>query len=144
MLEPVDTATKEMIQGGKVGVYWASAVEYVRELSGDRNHVAHVPLVLHAKEPYEFRLGPSLIDYYAGLGIDAPRREALDVPKLNELVKDFEAAYAVILDFCEAVQLCGPLPHKYFEPVARRRPPRKQRLEAARRVPKGPPGSSPP
>lgn len=157
-LELVDTAVREALRAsgatnkgksvgeGRIGLaYWASIVEYVRELSGVRNYLAHVPLVLHARDDIDevdARIGPPPIAWFAGLGAD-PRRPPLDVEEVRALGADFHHAHGILVNFYSTFQTHGPLPRRYFEPVARRRPARKQRLESARQAPKTPPRSSP-
>lgn len=158
-LELVDAAVREGIEGSRavhrgkrVGVgrialtRWTSLVEYTRELSGERNYLAHAPVTGHLDSAYAegpvCLVGPPPVAHHAGLGVDL-RRPPLDLSEVRELTSDFMHALTLIEECREGFETHGPLPEKYLEPVVRRRPPRKQRLESARRTPKAPPRSSP-
>lgn len=154
-LELVDAAVREALRtggaqskdktagSGRIGlIYWASIVGYIRELSGDRNYLAHVPVVVEHGDEVLVRVGPPIIAWHAGLYAD-PKRPPLDIEEVKQLTEDFKHAHGVLANFCAVYQTHETLPQRYFEPVARRRPPRKQRLENARRTPKAPRRSSP-
>ena len=166
MLDLVDAAVREAIENSKpkrrvtplaperpwgngtIGLkHWTSLVEYLRELSGDRNYVAHVPVTMHFVGRHgEYKrfcmVGPPAAPYHAGLGVD-PKHPPLDAREVEELAEDFLEANRLVIDFRDAFQTHGPLPQRYFEPVVRRRPRRSERLAAAGRVPKGRRRSSP-
>lgn len=124
---------------------WNSLVGYIRELSGDRNYVAHTPAVFHLKNPNEaenwgaaeVKVGPPTLGHLAQTG----RLEPIGLEELAQLIEDIQEALHLTLDFQN--DLKQPASNeKFATEIVRRRPPRKQRQESAPRTPKGPPRSS--
>jgi hypothetical protein len=74
--------------------------------------------------------------------VDDDIRRVLDQIELGELLIDFQYLVELLMDFNEALARNDTSHEKYREPVARRRPPRKQRLETARRARSIPPSPS--
>ena len=118
--------------------YWDSLREYIIELSGDRNQLAHTMIAFHAPGPPEAakdeelepKVGPSVTDFLLG---DA-RKNPIDISEAEELVKDFWQA-AELVSLLQTA-LGPPLPERFSQQISRRRPPRSTRLAASQ--PKGP------
>lgn len=126
--------------------YWTSIVQYIRELSGDRNYIAHTDIVAHGEgNPDEAdwalaepMIGPSQAAYFAGQDRFIP----IGVGEVYELINDMQQVIEALMDFQRDLAARSTSQPKYHEPIARRRPSRKQRQEAARRSPKRPPSPS--
>ena len=105
---------------------WISLYNYCCELSGERNFIAHTPIVAHAKGPPDKAdyaeaspiLGPSV---RSGLGIK-DKRDPMDIHEVRELELDFSHCAKFAADLCNALLLGGPSLENFREPVARRRP----------------------
>ncbi len=148
LLDMCDAAINCRLDGRRELVYWQSLVEYARELSGDRNYMAHHAMILHMPEPADKtpsepavpKIGPNILAAMAN--VDNDIRRVLDQIELGELLIDFQHLVKLLMDFNEALARNDTSHEKYREPVARRRPPRKQRLETARRARSIPPSPS--
>lgn len=126
--------------------HWNSLVEYIRELSGDRNHLAHMPMVMHGHGPPD-QVNPDAVDPLIGPSSaksilkTEDRRDPMDFLEVEQLVEDFQEAVELIMSLTKAMQQPPPLPAKFAQPVVRRRAPAKQRRENARKSRKQPPQS---
>lgn len=137
MLDLVNTAVAIKLAGQPELTFWASLVEYIRELSGDRNLMAHTPVVIHTpdhpeatpEELQEVRLGPSIIQHLA----DPGSGRHIDTTELTELLSDFQEAIEMLNAFLAHLESMRPSQYKFSEPVSRRRLPRTKRLEASRK-----------
>lgn len=141
-MDLVDTAVKIKL-GERPKRRWTSLVEFIRELSGDRNYVAHTPVVFHSKgdpnnaavwEKADVKVGPAPMVRLADTG----RVDPVELEELLELINDVQHAVELAMKFQD--ELKQPASNETLATeVARRRPPRKQRRESAPRTPKGPP-----
>lgn len=131
-LDFTSTAVLTRLQGAKAETYWRSLIEYVREHSGDRNFIAHTPIVSHCKghpdeadwAESEPMIGPAL----SSVLLNSEKQPPLSMAEVWELVLDFQHAVEAASEFLTAVQQPHALPDKFSSPVVRRRPPRKVRL----------------
>lgn len=134
-LEMTNSAVQLKIAGTPATAYWNSLVEYIRELSGDRNFVAHTPVVAHgagAPSTVDWaevtpRVGPSMVGHFIGI----EKIPALDESEVLELVADTQQAIELLMDFTSALAEQTTSQQKFASPVARRRPTRKQRQATA-------------
>ena len=144
LLDMCHSAVQHRLRGAPELIYWNSLVKYAGELSGDRNYMAHNSMVLHAPGPPETtpehlvepKIGPNVLAALAGEG---EKRGPLDEAEITALLEDFQHLVELFMDFDKALKAHATSQEKYRGPVVRRRPPRSQRLEAARRE-----GGSPP
>lgn len=119
--------------------HWNSLVEYIRELSGDRNYMAHTGTVAYAPgHPDEVdwaiaeaKIGPSTINYLHGNN----RFEPMDTLEAEELSRDMQQALEFTMEFSHALANGKTSQEKFYSPISRRRPTRKQRLEDAKKAP---------
>ena len=147
MLDLVNTAVKCRIESG-TEPYWNSLIEYVRELSGDRNFIAHNPVIAHGRgHPATAdwalivpKVGPNQTGFYAGI----TRHDPIDIEEARELVADFQQAVSLAMDFERALKSGSTSHEKFSQPIVRRRPSRKERQEAGKSAPKPPNQSSQP
>jgi hypothetical protein len=141
-LDIVDVAVRHKIETQNALSYWTSLLDYIRELSGDRNYLAHTPVMQFdgvLDDPLHL-IGPPLVTIIAG---DLPRIMMMPETEVRELSRDVEQA----VDMCVALWVAvskGPLPDKFSRPIERRRPPRGIRQAALRQTPPPLPRSSPP
>jgi hypothetical protein len=111
--------------------HWNSLVELARELSGDRNQIAHNPVVAAGEggpETVDWRtvipeIGPSLVTHFTGSEKMAP----LSQQDIEELVQDFQHAIECLINFRKAVESGPPWPETLLSKVVRRRPSRAER-----------------
>lgn len=127
--------------------YWASLYDYIIELSGDRNYIAHTGIVYHgaghpeltvSQDALEPKIGPSVSSHL----MEDLRKDPMPLHEVIELCRDFDQASGLV----QALQLALPqsLPEKFFQPIVRRRPPRdKRRAAKAPKHPSRPPSSRP-
>jgi hypothetical protein len=130
----------------KDDVFLNSLVDYIRELSGDRNFIAHTQVVAHGRgdpakadwthtEPF---VGPAMKEYFAEV---PQKREAMDAAEVREIAEDIQHAISLTMDFARALKAGGTWPDKFYKPVAPRRPRLAQRRAENDKAPKGPPKS---
>ena len=135
-----NSAVRHRLNGARELVYWNSLVEYVVELSGDRNYIAHKAMIFHGTGLSHFdgenTIGPDLLSVLSG---DVKIRLPVDVHELRQLLEDFQQLIELLVDFDQALKKDATSQEKYFVPIVRRRPPRKQRTEAAQRTRGRPP-----
>lgn len=148
LLDMCHAAVRCRLEGTAELVYWQSLVEYARELSGDRNYMAHHALILHAPGPPE-SMPPELVEPKIGPNIlavmaraDDGKRVPLDKTEIEELLADFQQLLVALMGFSNAFETGTTSLDKYCSPIERRRPPRNERLEALRREQGSPPAPS--
>ena len=136
LLGITDKSIRERFQGDRHNEaiqYWNQLSEYVRELSGDRNNMAHSPIVIHSAEEPDWdapnssaavSVGPSPLLWLA----DSHKR-TLTSAELCELELDFVHATNCIFQFSSMVTGKTPFPEKSAAQFERRRPPRSSRPE---------------
>lgn len=150
MLDITDIAVKSVFleleeQTGskpKEEVFWNSLVAYMRELSGDRNYMAHTSIVAHGEgDPEDAdwaqavpKIGPSPAAVFGG----DERFLPMEVAEVRQLILDMQQALEALVEFNQELAAHATSQPKYYAPIARRRPPRKQRQEASRKSPQPP------
>lgn len=115
-------------------VFWISWSEYVRELSGDRNYIAHTPIVAHGEGPpweADWATAYPMLGT-AGFLADA-KKPPLETSDVYELVHDFMHAFNEGAEFAQALRSNAALPEKFQQAVARRRASRAERLAKSRK-----------
>lgn len=143
LLEFVDACVKiKLTSHGQVR-HWNSLHEFIRELSGDRNFLAHQGIVAHnagdANDPgFDWskatpKVGPSMSA--AIQGPESWKIAPMDIEEVEELAEDFQLAILFVMDLRQELLRHGPLPERFFEPVSRRRPSRGERRAQSRRAP---------
>ena len=146
MFELVDAAIR-IRHGNRSTARWASIAEFVRELSGDRNYIAHTPVMVHGRgnpndpaswKPYTAVIGPAIVSFFS----DARGRHPMDAAEIQEITCDIQQAIGFVLDIIDALDQEPPSPDILASRIERRRPPRTQRLANAPPPPKAPPRSS--
>lgn len=139
LLDLVDSAVKIKL-GDMPSTRWHSLVEYIRELSGDRNYMAHTPTIFHgAGDPNTIDwnngvtalIGPTMFAHFA----DARGRKPMGVTEANELTHDMAEATEVLVDYIVLVESVPASKEKLGAKISRRRPPRKQRQGSALQTP---------
>lgn len=125
---------------GKPSERWNSIAEFVRELSGDRNFVAHTPIIFHgpgdpsATESWgnvEVKIGPPTVNHYADIG----KIRAIDQKEVLEIALDIQQAVELLMEF-ERLTQHQPLSEALSQKIERRRPPRAQRIGSEPPFPK--------
>lgn len=145
-LDLTHAALKERLAGHPELVFCNSLIDYIRELSGDRNFIAHTAIVAHGPgspttvdwAKAEPKIGPAVGAYLLGIEKIPP----MSIADVVEIREDIQEAGGLVIDFFLALESGKPLPQKYHKPVSRRRPPRKERLVAGRKKSKSPPKPS--
>jgi hypothetical protein len=129
-LEVIDVAVRHKLEGSGALPYWLSLLEYVRELSGDRNYLAHTPMINHMPATGTFPIDPQQAQPLLGppmsafLGVNA-RRPPFDANEILEIIRDFEEAVKFTHDLNTAIAHSSL--DKLSQPIQRRRPPRGKR-----------------
>lgn len=130
-LDMTDIAVKAALNDEQQALRWNSIVEYVRELSGDRNHLAHTSEVAHgppgdSEGPdwalAEPKIGPDAVSF-----VTNGRMRAVDTAEVNELCKDFQEALEFVGGFRNLLSRRMSAPPELRERIVRRRLPRKTR-----------------
>jgi len=129
-LEIIDVAARHKIEGSAALPYWLSLLVYIRELSGDRNYLAHTPIVNHMPKPESFpedpQNGQPLLGPHVGAFLaDNVRRSPLDADEVLEIMRDFEGAVKFVHDLNTAIAHSSL--DTLSQPIQRRRPPRGKR-----------------
>ena len=99
----------------------------------------HHAMVLHSPGPPQTtpkqlavpKIGPNILAAMAHE--DDDKRRVLDVIELRELLIDFQQLSEALIDFNDVLKNAPTSHEKYRSPIERRRPPRKERLEALSR-----------
>ncbi len=113
---------------GKDTKYLSSIIGMIREVSGDRNFVAHTQIVAHGTKqaPSEVdwarvtpKIGPPLKDYLSG---SVPKREPMDSDEVSEVAEDIQHLITELMEFEKALRSRRPWPQKFLKPIEPRRP----------------------
>ena len=123
--EFIDTVVKLRLDGRPEITYWRSLNEYIRLLSGFRNHIAHNSIVAQSDgdpnntdwakaKPF---VGPSISFYLA----EKQKRPPLGLEDVLELIRDIQDAVDLVDEFQLALQSEQPLPDKFSKQAVRRR-----------------------
>lgn len=133
-LKIIDAANKDILDDEPQLIYWTSLVGYIRELSSDRNMLAHYPV----QSPYTAEhfdidpqpyVGPTDPEYSA----KQARRRLLPLDEVRDLVLDFELAAILLADFSRWRFSNHPSPERFLKPIERNRPGRTERRESDKR-----------
>jgi hypothetical protein len=145
-LDLVNAAVRNRVAKGVGITRWNSLAEYVRELSGDRNFVAHTQVTAHAAgHPDDAdwaiaipKVGPAMAPYLTG----TEKMPPMELSEVAEICGDIQEAIELTAEFVQALRSEPPAwPSKFSEPIVRRRPPRKVRLAGGQKAPPRPPRS---
>jgi hypothetical protein len=115
-LQVADLSIKRHLSDERNVDWWVSLVEYLRELSGDRNFEAFLS--------------------------EMNNKHIREESEVIEIALDFKYASELLSDFCANLKSQTTSQSRFFGPIARRRPSRKQRLAEKPQSPKRPPRSS--
>jgi hypothetical protein len=125
-LDIIDVVVRHKLQTSKATPYWLSLLDYIRELSGDRNYLAHTPLMYHRiggepadDPPLEPQIGPHVGTFLAG---QTPRHLPIPLEEVEELVRDFTEAKNFVIRLSLAIMNASL--DTLAQPIVRRRPPR--------------------
>lgn len=133
-LQFVDIAMSDWLEKtGRSPRFWKSLVEYIRELSGDRNFIAHVPILIHTGENNEVTgvfIGPSPDTMWGG----NEKRDPMDLNEVLEVYQDIRQASLFLTTFMSALQLDEASPEIFGLPIGRRRPSVGTRREERRKA----------
>jgi hypothetical protein len=137
-LDLLDAAVKIRIPADATA-RWNSIVELIRELSGDRNYLAHAGVAFHGpgdpnkEESWskaDIKVGPPTIHHFAETG----RSKPLDLAEVAELVKDIQQAVDLMIEFWQLLPKLPASKQTLSTKIERRRLPRKQRQGNAPRT----------
>lgn len=136
ILNMTNSAVQWNLKGTEAITYWKSLVEYAQELSGDRNYMAHQAMVLHSPGPPDTvdpelvkpKIGPNVLAALAGGPTDIHR--SLDEAEILEILADFQYLLESVMEFDQALKDDATSQTKFSNTIRRRRPPRKERLQA--------------
>ena len=140
-LDMTDTAVRCKFEGQPVLTWWISLTEFLRELSGDRNFIAHSPcMALSPDRSIKLeQCTPVLVtSVLSSLAGEYPKGTEMGSGDVQQSTYDFRLAGKYLLDFIEALASTAPDLTVFSIPIVRRRPSRAQRLEAARKAQKRP------
>ena len=142
-LQIIDAANRDALHKCPELIYWSTLADYVRELSGDRNMLAHYPVQTPYTSEYletdpEPFVGPTDEDYSP----KQAKRQALPLTEVEELIEDFSWAAVLLADFSRWRYSSHPLPEKFSLPIERVRPTRAERRAQRQKKRKLPPRSS--
>lgn len=143
-LSMVDTVMKFHLLPANLP-HWNSLVEYIRELAGDRNALAHQPLIGRVDgdpntvppDQIEWVIGPPIRDFVMGEKSD----DYITTDEVRELGEDIQQAISALRAFTSALDSLQSLQPIFCQPVVRRRPPRNVRREANRKARRRPPAT---
>ncbi len=136
-LNLADTAVRCDLKEAKELTYWNSIVEYIRELSGDRNLIAHGSVM----ETYPSKKKISVDEINLVLSL-SPAHIYSDINKIdrnlsaediNELNQDFLYVRQLLINFRDDYINCKTAQEKYYKKIERRRPPRSHRVKKTKR-----------
>ncbi|MEX0367997.1 MAG: hypothetical protein AB3N22_18170 [Ruegeria sp.] len=127
-LDFCDRVVKVRISDQPQVARWNSITEYTRELSGDRNFIAHQGIVAHGEgrpEQVDWRdvlpkVGPTLFTHQMG----NTKRDPMDVHEVREIAKDIQECIEYIMEFRTWLAQAGTPPWQdtLSEAIHRRRP----------------------
>ncbi|MRU15660.1 hypothetical protein FDP25_09480 [Roseovarius sp. A21] len=131
LLDFVDSAVRIRIKDEHEVSFWNSLVEYIRELSGDRNHIAHNPVVAHGNEdPLEEdwdTVTPKVGPAPSSIATGRQKIHPMPAEELVELHNDFQFVCEILKEYNHAKATLHSLPDKFLQPISRRRPSRSER-----------------
>lgn len=128
-LDLTDSAVQAKLQRGAGTTHWNSLVKHLKELSSERNYIAHNTTVAHGPGSPEAgpdwlsavpKIGPSIVGHLTG-----KRFRPVDAAEVSELVKDFQHVLEALTAFHQALQSGEASLQKLPERVPRRGPQRK-------------------
>jgi hypothetical protein len=144
----VNSSVAVKLKGSEALTFWNSLVEYIRELSGDRNYMAHTNTVAMMQTwkgpsdtsiPYHLTdedwadadpaIGPALI---AAILEDHGKQPMFN-SEIVELINDFEEATKFLIAFNNALARGTTSQEIFSSPIVRPRPSRKIRLAETRK-----------
>lgn len=131
ILDFTDKTVKSRIKEKDAQRRWNSIYEYVREISGDRNYIAHQGMVAHGPgNPEEAdwslaepKVGPSITTHFA----DKATREPMDTSEVIEICLDIQECVELLMGFNADFGNGPSWPKTFYEPIRRRRPSVSQR-----------------
>ncbi|MAY03652.1 MAG: hypothetical protein CMQ38_11835 [Gammaproteobacteria bacterium] len=100
LLQMTDSAVRNRFKTPGLRKHWLSILEYVRELSGDRNYIVHAGIMM---DEYKTKAGHDHIKPTIGpsnlviLGVEQ-NHEPIDIREIKELISDFKQANRFLLD----------------------------------------------
>lgn len=127
---------------------WTTLVEYIRELSGDRNYMAHTTTLAYmptadlGEADYAkalCKIGPSITGHLVG----QERKNPIDLAEATEIALDIQQAIDLLTAFHDRLGSGDASIENFDEPVVRRRPPRNRRRETTHKGNQPPPQPSP-
>lgn len=130
-LDIVDSIARLRLKNTPELAFWNSLKEYMSELSGDRNNIAHSPssiafdpLIGNIPDPETAipQIGPCPI-----LHTSDKAKRAIHIEELEELRKDFKECVDLLRGFTSHV--VGKHDPQFRKRIQRRRPPRNKRLQ---------------
>lgn len=129
-LDVIDVAACHKLEPLGCLDHWTSLRAYLRDLSQDRNYLAHTSLMNHVAlgapvpvEPNaaEPMVGPSVTAFLSG----TVKRDPVNGREADEIARDIEHATSLVAQL-HAAMAAGAL-NDFRLPIVRRRPPRHQR-----------------
>lgn len=125
---------------------WNELSNFVRELSGDRNNMAHSPVI--TKSPQEPQMedadfvGELLVGPSPTLWVADRHKRSIDLNELRELDADFTHAMNKLMQFGLVLVRGESFLYKFLEEPVRRRPARRDRQDTKFPKLSNPPQSS--
>ncbi|MEZ5687297.1 MAG: hypothetical protein R3E21_00585 [Caenibius sp.] len=120
VLDFTSSAVKLKITDTRDQKLWNSLTEFIRELSGDRNYIAHAGMVAHSDSD------PNSADWAEVLPFVGPtqfhpfvqldRRDPMDVAEVSEIVQDIQHAIEKLSEFTRDLEQGGPWPDSDVTP----------------------------
>lgn len=110
---------------------WATLHNYINELAGERNFIAHTPVVAHgAEDPDAFDwanaepvIGPSMKGYL----VKPQNLGCRSLDEVREIVEDIQQAVELTMSLAQRVAAADHAAQDFDTPITRRRPPKGQR-----------------
>src|SRR5262249_18326027 len=107
-LSIIDVVVRHKIEASGALPYWLSLIEYIRELSGDRNYLAHSPITSYLPQNTPYPVDLNLAEPKVGPDINAfltesARRPPMTVRDVQETILDFEQAVVLLADLSSAI-----------------------------------------
>jgi hypothetical protein len=131
-LSIIDAVVRRKVTPLKALPGWLSLYEYIVELSGDRNYIAHTPVSYHCPGLWEDATDEQIEPKIGRSGraslLGDMKHGPLDSEEVSELILDFEEATQYVAGLM--LVLDKPSLSRFSQPIARRRPPRNKRREA--------------
>lgn len=144
LLDLAERAAKTRLGDRPEREAWNSIVQYVRGLSGDRNHIAHAGIVSHSKEHPDHvdwatvvpKVGPSVSSFFVG----THKRQPMTAADVRRVIEDIQEAIDRTTEL--HAHLTGERPSSP-EKLARPIPIRRTSRAASSQSPPPPPDASP-